>query len=39
VFDAFLIVLTHPPPESRLIDDFANVLENKVAIVQHCVCS
>jgi hypothetical protein len=30
VLDAFLIILVHAPPESRLRDDFANVFEDEI---------
>ena len=30
VFDAFLIILVHAPPESRLRDDFTNVFEDEI---------
>ena len=34
MLDAFIVVLTHLAPKSSLINDFTNVFENEVAIVQ-----
>ena len=39
VLDSFLIILVHAAPESRLGDDFANILEDEIIGFEVSVCA
>lgn len=39
MLDAFLVILSHPPSESGLVDDFADVFVNKLMWPDVALCS